>query len=135
MARGIIVARLVKQAHSLRRARYGSGPWHVTVEGHNLGGGYESITATVALYHYSTKMLEWHYKPSTGDVQITGWWIGHGSVSDQQGVNAALSALGSNKRYSRDARGGGPRVNPGYRISASVGRAASSISSITPPEY
>ena len=82
-----------------------------------------------ALYHYGTRMLEWSYRGT--DIAITGWWPGWGSVSDQQGVNAALHALGSNKRYSRDKRGGGPRVNP-YRVSASVGRG---LNVITPPVY
>lgn len=124
MARGIIVQRLIKSAHMGQRSRYSNGPWAVTRTG--LTGG--------ALYHYGTKMLEWQWDER--EAQITGWWIGHGSVSDQQGVNAALSALGSPMRYYRDTRGGGPRVNPtSYRMSSMVGRAASSISAITPPDY
>lgn len=122
MARGIIVARLIKSAHMGNRSEYKSGPWRVTRTG--LTGG--------SLYHYGTKMLEWIW--DAREAQITGWWVGHGSVSDQQGVNAALSALGSPMRYYRDTRGGGPRVNPAsYRVSASVGR--SMLSAITPPEY
>lgn len=105
------------------------GPWRVELEG-NIG----------RLYHYGTKMLEWSYGRRTlpMTITVTGWWAGHGSASDQTGVNAALSGLGlSHMRYRRDQAGGGARVNPGgsYRVSASVGRAASSISAITPPEY
>lgn len=132
MAKGIIVGRLINSALGASpgssKREWGSRPWKVRIEswdGHGVG----------ALYHYGTKMLEFTLEyPST----ILGWWAGWGSVSDQQGVNAALSALGQSKmRYSRDRAGGGARVNPGgsYRISASVGRAASSISAITPPEY
>lgn len=139
MARGIIVGRLVKKAtlsyatgRAMGMRKDGSvyvaktGPWRVEMAW-GTGG------AVAALYHYGTRMLEWSY--SGTDIKITGWWVGHGSVSDQQGVNAALHELGAPQRYYRDIRGGGPRVNPGYRLSASVSRAASSISSITPPEY
>lgn len=82
-----------------------SGPWKVTIDA-NLDG---------ELLHYETKMLAWRYEPRTDGsvhVNVTGTWTGYGSVSDQTGVNAALWALGSPLRYSRDARGGGPRVNP-----------------------
>lgn len=97
---------------------FGGRPWAVHVE----WVGSERI---LSLRHYSTKMLEW-----TADGQVLGWWAGWGSVSDQQGVNAALSEIGSPMRYHRDARGGGPRVNP-YRVSSSV----RSIVSHTPPVY
>src|SRR5574342_1160750 len=124
MARGVIVSRLVKQALNAMpgqsKREWGSRPWKVRIEtwdGHGVA----------ALYHYGTKMLEFTLEyPS----QILGWWAGWGSVSDQQGVNAALSALGSNMRYSRDARGGGPRVNP-FRVAAGMAR----LTNITPPVY
>lgn len=107
-----------------------TGKWKVENEAQTGG-----LTVTGRLFHYGTKMLEWKIDTRRGTAAITGWWIGWGSASDQEGVNAALRGLGSSLRYHRDTRGGGPRVNPGYRVSASVGRAASSISAITPPEY
>jgi hypothetical protein len=141
MGRGVGITRIVNIANAAAAGESGAwnhmrsdgpakyakeGKWKVELEG-NIG----------RLYHYGTKMLEWRYGRRTlpMSIEITGWWVGWGSASDQEGVNAALRALGSEKHYYRDARGGGPRVNPGYRVSASVGRAASSISSITPPEY
>jgi len=111
------VRRLVKLAHTGNRQEYRNGPWRVTRTG--LAGG--------ALYHYGTKMLEWVWDER--EAQITGWWVGHGSVSDQTGVNAALDALGSPLRYHRDARGGGPRVNP-FRAGVGAG-----IRAQTPPVY
>lgn len=120
MAKGIIVSNLVKRAHMGSRGSYKSGPWRVERTG--LTGG--------ALYHYGTKMLEWRWDDR--EAEITGWWAGWGSVSDQQGVNAALRTLGSPLRYSRDRAGGGARVNPSYRVSASVAR---TFQAITPPEY
>lgn len=125
MARGIVVTKLVNQILHAEpgqsKREWKNGPWRTRVEswdGHGVG----------ALYHYGTKMLEFTLEYPA---QILGWWAGWGSVSDQQGVNAALRALGSDKRYSRDQRGGGPRVNP-YRVSASVGRG---LNVITPPVY
>lgn len=103
-------------------ARYlKKGPWKVELE-HNIG----------RLYHYGTKMLEWEYGRRTLPItiKVTGWWSGHGSASDQTGVNATLRALDSKLRYSRK---GGAHVNPAsYRVSASVGRM---LAPITPPEY
>ena len=129
------VRTIVKKALTMHRRAYTSGPWKVTVEGHELGGTYSNIHATMTLFHYGTKMLEWKYVPSTGQATITGTWTGWGSVSDQTGVNAALSELGSPMRYSRDTRGGGPRVNTHRQLNASVtagGRPISSISPATP---
>jgi hypothetical protein len=82
-------------------------------------------------------MLEWDYNPNHAErVVILGTWTGWGSVSDAQGVNAALDALGVNMRYRRDAKGGGPRINPRGRrnaVQVSVGgRAISAISPATP---
>lgn len=125
MARGIIVERLIRKTHSNARD-YRSGPWSTQC------AVTSQDTLLCSLHHYGTRMLEWHYHPNQHPpVTITGWWVGHGSVSDQQGVNAALKALGSEKRYYRDERGGGPRVNP-YRVAASVSRG---ITAITPPVY
>lgn len=46
-------------------------------------------------------MLEWTYHYSRNEVHIERTWTGHGSTSDQTGVNAALLVLGSPMRYSR----------------------------------
>lgn len=73
-------------------------------------------------------MLRWRY---TDPIIIEGWWVGWGSVSDQTGVNAALRALGSPMRYSRDRSGGGPRVNPSFRVPGAMAK----LSPITPPVY
>jgi hypothetical protein len=105
------------------------GPWRVESE-----PSPSSSIITQRLLHYGTKMLEWRITLTHGGhaaANITGWWIGHGSVSDQTGVNAALKVLGSTLRYHRDRSGGGPRVNP-FRVSAGVAR---SLTSITPPTY
>lgn len=71
------------------------GPWWV-----------KAIGAQAILGHYATEMLAFDLR---GNVTVLS--VGHGSVSDQSGINAALWALGSSMRYSRDIRGGGPRVN------------------------
>ncbi len=96
-----------------------SGPWRVELEGR-----------TARLIHHGTKMLEWHYDLTNMSIPITGAWTGWGSVSDQTGVNAALWALGSKLRYSRDRKGGGPRINP-FRVASGMSR----LTNITPPVY
>ena len=52
------------------------------------------------LYHYCTKMLEWH-KDSDGVYQLDDRDIGRGSVSDQNGCNTAFKVLGLPYYYSR----------------------------------
>lgn len=96
--------------HARRTGRSGKrGPWRVEVDGHaGISYGY--------LIHYGTRMLKWRWEP----LEILESWTGYGSVSDQTGVNAALDALGSRLHYSRDARGGGPRINP-FRVGSMVG--------------
>lgn len=131
MASGIGIKRMIHATHSYARGRK-AGHWSTQC----AVTSQESLLCS--LHHYGTKMLEWHFQPDKHPrVVMTGWWVGYGSASDQGGVNAALDALGLPQHYYRDARGGGPRVNPGasYRVSASVGRAASSIRAITPPDY
>lgn len=61
------------------------------------------------LYHYSTAMLAWYYRDPAAWTEVLS--LGHGSVSDQQGVNKVLQALGVGLYYSR--RGGpfGPRAH------------------------
>jgi hypothetical protein len=61
------------------------------------------------IYHYSTLMGRF-VRDDSGR-----WWpvflgVGHGSASDQNGMNQILMGLGIGTiRYRRDARGGGPR--------------------------
>lgn len=86
-----------------------SGPWRAEIEPGTFGGRADKYR----LIHYGTTMLEWEID-NRGVTTITGTWTGWGSVSDQTGVNAALRVLGSSMRYSRDARGGGPRINPRF---------------------
>lgn len=62
-----------------------------------------------SLYHYSTRMLTWN-SLNPNDESLLGWSIGWGSVSDQNGMNTAFKVLGIPYRYSRDNRGGGPRI-------------------------
>lgn len=93
-------------------AELGSEPW---AEGQELsasggrwgakdfaaGGGRYRIVA-----HYDTAMLEW-----LADSTVVSYYnLGHGSVSDQDGVNKIARAAGLPIRYYRDTRGGGPRI-------------------------
>src|SRR3954454_7829454 len=81
------------------KGRAGSnGAWHVEANGTHR-----------RLWHYGTLMLHWSILRD-GRTHIIDWSEGHGSVSDQGGMNTAFRALGVPYRYSRDARGGGPRV-------------------------
>lgn len=65
------------------------------------------------VYHYSTCMLGF---PIDYEGNFTGEWdlvnvnLGHGSVSDQNGMNQLFSRAGIPMRYRRDSRGGGPRI-------------------------
>jgi hypothetical protein len=61
------------------------------------------------LYHYSTRMLKWRESRRYGS-EILYADIGHGSVSDQGGMNTAFRALGLPYRFDRDQRGGGARI-------------------------
>lgn len=125
MASGVGIKRMIHQTHSYARGRK-AGHWWTQC----AVASQDSLMCS--LHHYGTKMLEWAYHPNQHPrVVITGWWVGHGSVSDQGGVNAALDALGSTLRYHRDARGGGPRVNP-FRVSVAAARG---LRPITPPVY
>lgn len=61
------------------------------------------------LIHYSTAMLRWDVNRPGETVQVLS--IGHGSVSDQNGLNTAFRAFDVPMRYDRDQRGGGPRIS------------------------
>lgn len=61
------------------------------------------------LRHYGTLMLEWREQDVYGrELLYAG--TGHGSVSDQGGMNQAFRALKLPYRFDRDYRGGGPRI-------------------------
>lgn len=134
MSRGVGVERLVRKVMEGNRGLrkdgpvfYAkTGPWRTEIEPGTFGGKSDKYR----LIHYSTTMLEWEVS-NMGVITITGTWTGHGSVSDQQGVNAALRALGSRMRYSRDRSGGGPRVNPSFRVPGAMMKFAP----ITSPTY
>lgn len=114
-----VAGKLIKRAIAARKeGKLGSRPWTVEVTFHNLGGMATDMYKKICLYHYGTKMLVAHVDYS-GHAAIKETWTGWGSVSDQSGMNAALWALGSNMRYSRDTKGGGPRVNP-FRVASMI---------------
>jgi hypothetical protein len=62
-----------------------------------------------SLWHYSTRMLRWRSSRRSG-TELLDYSTGHGSVSDQGGMNTAFRELGLPYRFDRDARGGGPRI-------------------------
>ena len=88
------------------RGRAGSNrSWRVETGIHRYGG-FDLLT--VELWHYSTLMLSW-----SGDedgIFYVYTSTGHGSVSDQHGMNTAFKVLGLPLRYDRDWRGGGARI-------------------------
>lgn len=73
------------------------GAWHVT-----------RLEDRYCLVHYQTIMLQWTDGPM--GTEIIDFSTGHGSVSDQNGMNIAFTALGLNYRYDRDWKGGGARI-------------------------
>jgi hypothetical protein len=100
-----------------------SGPWAVVLHGDHA-----------TLRHYATDML-W-FTRMTDPPHVNVLSTGHGSVSDQAGVNAALQALGSSKRFSRDRRGGGSRINPTPRMTvARAGELAARTFRSSGPPY
>lgn len=64
---------------------------------------------TATLWHYATPMLTWNVN-DPADADVLDYSTGHGSVSDQGGMNQAFRALGLPLRFDRDGRGGGPRI-------------------------
>ena len=61
------------------------------------------------LWHYNTRMLVWDEVDPT-DERVLDFDVGHGSVSDQNGMNIAFRTLGLPYRYDRDIKGGGARI-------------------------
>ena len=100
------------------------GKWSFTDSYQSIGGHVREI------FHYSTKMVEFvgfertfNHDRNEMDLewQVTFVGIGHGSVSDQGGINQLLSTTGiwrnGHEMYqsygyymARDQRGGGPRI-------------------------
>src|SRR5215469_8970472 len=94
------IAQIIRDGHGRAGSR---GAWRVEkiMSDPFVGQEYE-------LWHYSTLMLRWlrrlnHNIPSYAST-------GHGSVSDQGGMNTAFKVLGLPYRFDRDWRGGGPRI-------------------------
>lgn len=87
---------------SIIHARKGtSHAWKVQTE-------YNKLTESAyTLRHYGTVMLVWIDTPE--GTRIVDWSTGHGSVSDQNGLNTAFRVLGLHYRMDRDYRGGGAR--------------------------
>lgn len=52
----------------------------------------------VIIFHYSTPMLSYL---ETEPVEVTGYSLGHGSVSDQQGMNQLFNRLNLPYYYNR----------------------------------
>lgn len=74
------------------------------------------------IYHYETEMLSFVVADDglwDGDPDTVDYSIGHGSVSDQNGMNNLFARCAMNLVYRRDIRGGGARIetlqSPHYR--------------------
>jgi hypothetical protein len=90
---------------SNRSGRAGSGgAWRVERRPDDA----DPFPGALELWHYSTRMLLWRDGPD--GVDVLDWSLGHGSVSDQRGMNTAFAELDLSYRYDRDERGGGPRL-------------------------
>ncbi len=82
----------------IERGRGHASSWRV-----ERGTTPDGALATCSLYHYSTRMLVWR-EDVPRDSAVLDWSLGHGSVSDQGGMNTAFDVLGLPYYYSR--RGG-----------------------------
>jgi hypothetical protein len=58
------------------------------------------------LWHHSTRMLHWRESKRNG-IELLSLSLGHGSVSDQGGMNRAFRALGASHLYYSRAGGAG----------------------------
>ena len=78
------------------RGRAGSnGAWRVEHDDSDAFVGNE-----YSLWHYSTRMLRWRESTRYGR-EIIDVSLGHGSVSDQGGMNTAFRVLGAPWYFSR----------------------------------
>lgn len=73
-------------------------------------GAWQAVTegSTTQLWHYGTLMLSWRKTFDEMPPVMVNYSIGHGSVSDQNGMNTAFRVLGFPYYYSRN--GGNPRI-------------------------
>lgn len=92
------IADIVAAAHGR------AGKWHVTRVTYNDTSPPREYAT---LYHYSTAMLTWRVDNPAEPIAIS---LGHGSVSDQAGMNQAFRILGMPLYYSR---AGGARIVDG----------------------
>lgn len=95
---GTMVTKAVEEAEKTGKeacVSASNGRWHV----------YADCQGHVNVYHFNTLMLAIY-----SDGQIIRSAVGHGSVSDQQGMNQVFRQLGLPLYYRRDSRGGGPRI-------------------------
>lgn len=79
------------------------------------GGAWrvETIGDRSVLLHYSTVMLRWRETPK--GVEILDYSTGHGSKSDQGGMNIAFSVLGTPYYFSRK---GGAEIIESAKVAA-----------------
>jgi hypothetical protein len=112
----------IAEAISRGHGRAGSGgAWRVERDESDPYVGQD-----YTLWHYATPMLRWRKSTRYG-VELIDAGTGHGSVSDQGGMNTAFRVLGLPYRFDRDQRGGGPRITElvysaelGYFVRAEV---------------
>lgn len=95
-----------------------NGSWKVTCinEEHMsqaLPGGYEPWPC-YQLTHYGTVMLEWVVGKHGS--YVVNAFTGHGSVSDQGGMNTAFKVLGLDLYYTRKGGGEIQECHSGTRI-------------------
>ncbi len=79
----------------IERGRGVASAWRV-----ERGTTPDGVLATCSLYHYSTRMLVWR-EDVPADSAVLDWSLGHGSVSDQNGMNTAFRVLALPYYYSR----------------------------------
>lgn len=87
----------------------------IIARGHGAAGSGNAwrvadVNGARELWHYSTLMLRWN-PANPADPEVLDYSTGHGSVSDQGGMNTAFTLLGLPLRMDRDIRGGGPRIS------------------------
>lgn len=87
-----------------------AGAWRVEID----SGPSIHDKRVAELYHYSTLMLVWNIE-SPLDSEVLDWSLGHGSVSDQNGMNTAFRVLDLPYYYSR--KGGADIVSLNSRES------------------
>jgi hypothetical protein len=100
----VTISEIIRDARDGARAGSG-GSWRIVRRGN-----------VAELWHYATEMLSWNVE-RPDDPAVLDYSIGWGSVSDQSALNIAFKVLDLPLHYSRDAKGGGPRIEPAERFS------------------